>query len=241
MGLCFSAYDDPSLKEALADMKTAERHKDAMQGIFDAKLAMTRIRDGITNRQSKSRPAVDGQARGEMSLQVLPDEMPAEVMSEAKRILKENVAGLWEDSDSNGNGVLEQSETEALIHRYLTKSLETGEKSVDVSLDQSIEVTLDSMKSQLDPAQIDAVRAQLKERFTAMKPNILAELKRIHGELLQPKECSAIAEELLQKMDLDGDGKVVRSEFEDAFIEAVTGIIGTDKLMTKIDLEQLQS
>lgn len=242
MGGIFSSEPDVDLKGALVGMKTVERHADAMQGLFDANLEITKIRDCITNKKSDGGPSnADGSVVAEVSLQVLPDVMPAEVMSVVKWIHKENLAGLWEDSDKDGSGVLEQGETEALIQRYLAKSVETIEKSVDASLDQSIEVTLNSLKANNSPDQLDVVRAQLEEQFTAMKPKMLAELQRIHTEMMEPTECAAIAKELLQKMDLDGDGKIVKAEFEETFIEMIADIMGLDKLRKKLDLATIMS
>jgi len=226
------------LKEKLKGMKVVQRHVDAMQGLFDANLEMTKV---LTNIKKCFTQAPEPGAKVQLRMAVVPASMPAEVLPEVKRIQKDNVAGLWEDSDKDGNGVLDQSECETLIQRYLAKSMETMQQLVEVGFDENIDVTMNQLRStgQVAPDEMDMQREHLKQRFLGITPKVVAEMKRIHTEMMKPTERAAIAKELLETMDLARDGKVVKAEFEDSFIEMITNILGGEKLVAKMDLSKV--
>ena len=83
-----------------------------------------------------------------------------------------------------------------------------------------------------------AIAEQVKAQIGPLRPKVVEEVRRVIAEVL--KEKAAVAKELLEKMDLDHDGRVVRSEFEESFIEITEQVIGCEKMIEKVNMATLQ-
>mmetsp|Transcript_75303 Transcript_75303/g.143296 ORF Transcript_75303/g.143296 Transcript_75303/m.143296 type:complete len:239 (-) Transcript_75303:114-830(-) len=232
MGVCCGRTQESRLAAllggALVNKDIADPGSDAMQQLFDTNMDMTRMFDKIKINNG----VFSGST--ELSLTVLPDPLPNEVLPEVKRILSKIVAQLWNDLDKNSNGVLEQPECEGMVQRYLAKSLETIEKAVDISLEQSVDVFITNLKASQE-IDADAMRSSLKEQFKALKPKILIEFKRVHEDMMRPNECTTLASQILTKMDLNGDGLVHKAEFEESFVGAINDVLGSEQLVKGFD------
>jgi len=179
---------------------------------------------------------VKNQARDEMKIKIVESQ-------------KANVASMWEEFDKNGDGVLDKDENRKLVGTYLRAMQKNFPEIVKFSTDLMVTKIIDESIALMRAAMAaqNMQGGMIESLINSAMANKEKELKQQHammGLVMRDKveesckklveDADKIADELLVEMDLDHDGKVVRSEFESCFSEVMTQVFSPEAIANKV-------
>eukprot|EP00746_Dinoflagellata_sp_MGD_P165360 gnl/MRDRNA2_/MRDRNA2_94578_c0_seq2.p1 gnl/MRDRNA2_/MRDRNA2_94578_c0~~gnl/MRDRNA2_/MRDRNA2_94578_c0_seq2.p1 ORF type:complete len:319 (+),score=108.07 gnl/MRDRNA2_/MRDRNA2_94578_c0_seq2:114-1070(+) len=162
-----------------------------------------------------------------------------------------NVLNLWWQFDANGDGVLDKEENRNLVKTYFARLKTNYPKILKTQLDASLVTYMKVVKAKIYTKlekdengtpdiilhtimdeYLDKFEADQKATNDKLLQQVMVKVSEELGKM--EEESDKIADELLVKMDLDGDGSVVRGEFEQSFCELMEQVFDVSKIVDPI-------
>lgn len=150
---------------------------------------------------------------------------------------RKNIRPLWHEWDLDKNGVLSLEECGYLVVAYLQGFLSRLEDIIRGCIVFGIELSLAVYEKQIKDANTRGqMRAQAQVQVDLMYAQVTPRIREQVTQKMQNEDPRLIASQLLENLDLNGDGKVTQDEFEIQFAEAMHHVLGPERFMEKHQL-----
>jgi hypothetical protein len=169
------------------------------------------------------------------------DSLKDELKRQAKEYMldsqRKNIRPLWHEWDLDENGVLSLEECGYLVVAYLQGFLSRLDDIIRGCVVFGVELSLALNEKKIQDAHVrEQMRAQAKVQIDLMYAQVMPRVREQVTKKMQSEDKSLIASQLLENLDLNGDGKVTQDEFEIQFAEAMHQVLGPERFMEKHQL-----
>lgn len=137
---------------------------------------------------------------------------------------------LWSRFDVDTNGILSRDENRALIKEYLKASKLWTPKVVEETMLVGMQIGVRMATEMMGGELPDELLSEINLQLNALKPQI----KEVANQVLDGIDAERVADEALQKMDVNGDGRVDKSEFMSKFLSVMTEVFNPQDIIVSI-------
>jgi len=147
---------------------------------------------------------------------------------------RKNIRPVWDAFDRDKDGELSPQECNRLVSAYLKALAPKIEEVVKGTVELGVELQVMLFeKVNKDPEARRKMRQMAQKQVDAVYPKV-AQVARETLERMALEDPDVIAKDLLEGIDVNGDGKVTQDEFEMHFVEAIQQLLGPDRMVDKM-------
>jgi len=168
------------------------------------------------------------------------DEMAKVAAEKAKQFEtegKEILLKVYETYDENHDGILDKTECKKLLKESLIEQKKYVPKLIDIIVDSGMEAAMIAIRGMADSRHLSADEvAQAKKIVQTKMEQIKKDAKALVAKAMEEmiKDADNLAIHLFEKMDLDHNGKVDKSEFMETYSKASKEICNVQEVVSQM-------